>query len=76
MTSMSRSECCYDNAVMENLFHILNAEFVHQENFKTKQKTKDAIFEWIEFFYNSERIHSSINCKTPTAFEVEFVLVA
>lgn len=74
--SMSRSGCCYDNAVMESFFHTLKTEFVHHEKFATKQQAKDAIFEWIEVFYNRERMHSSIDFKTPVAFEEEFMLVA
>ena len=76
VASMGRSGVCYDNAVMESFFHTLKTEFVHHENFATKQQAKDAIFEWIEVFYNRERIHSSINYKTPIAFEAEFMLVA
>ena len=63
--SMSRSGCCYDNAVMESFFHTLKVEFVHHEKFATKQQAKDAIFEWIEVFYNRERIHSSLGYRTP-----------
>lgn len=74
--SMSRSGCCYDNAVMESFFHSLKVEFVHHEKFVTKQKAKDAIFEWIEVFYNRDRLHSSIGYKTPVAYEQEFMLVA
>jgi len=73
--SMSRSGCCYDNAVMESFFHSLKVEFVHHEKFITKQQAKDAIFEWIEVFYNRERLHSSIGYRTPVAFEEEFMLV-
>lgn len=76
VASMSRSGCCYDNAVMESFFHTLKVEFVHHEKFATKQQAKDAIFEWIEVFYNRERIHSSLDYKTPVAFEKEFMLVA
>lgn len=74
--SMSRSGCCYDNAVMESFFHTLKTEFVHHEKFTTKQQAKAAIFEWIEVFYNRKRLHSSIGYKTPVAFEGEFMLVA
>ena len=73
--SMSRSGCCYDNAVMESFFHSLKVEFVHHEKFATRQQAKDSIFEWIEVFYNRERIHSSIGYKTPVAFEEEFMIV-
>ena len=72
--SMSRSGCCYDNAVMESFFHTLKTEFVNHEKFATKQQAKDAIFEWIEVFYNRERLHSSIGYKTPVAYEEEIML--
>lgn len=42
----------------------------------TKQQAKDSIFEWIEVFYNREKLHSSIGYKTPVALEKEFMLVA
>lgn len=74
--SMSRSGCCYDNAVMESFFHSLKVEFVHHEKFASKQQAKQAIFEWIEVFYNRERMHSSIGYKTPVALEEEFMLAA
>lgn len=74
--SMSRSGCCYDNAVMESFFHSLKVEFVHHEKFATKAQAKQAIFEWIEVFYNRERLHSSLGYKTPVAYEEEFMLVA
>ena len=74
--SMSRSGCCYDNAVMESFFHSLKVEFVHHEIFATKQQAKRAIFEWIEVFYNRQRLHSSIGYKTPVAYEEELMLAA
>ena len=73
--SMSRSGCCYDNAVMESFFHSLKVEFVHHEQFATRQQAKDAIFEGIEVFYNRQRIHSSTGYKTPIAFEEDFMIV-
>lgn len=74
--SMSKSGCCYDNAVMESFFHTLKTEFVHHMIFAKKQQAKDAIFEWIEVFYNRERMHSSIGYKTPVDFEKDLMLVA
>ena len=71
---MSRGGCCYDNAVMESFFHTLKTEFVSHEKFATKQQAKDAIIEWIEVFYNRERLHSSIGYKTPVAYQEELML--
>ena len=69
--SMSRSGNCWDNAPMESFFHTLKVEFVHQEEFATRAEAKLKIFEWIETFYNRQRLHSSLGYKTPVAFAAE-----
>lgn len=66
--SMSRKGNCYDNAVAESFFHLLKTEHVHFQDYKTKQEARQSIFEWIEVFYNRERIHSSLGYLTPNAF--------
>ena len=76
IASMSGKGNCYDNAVMESFFHTLKTEFVHHEDFQTKALAKSAIFEWIEVFYNRQRMHSSIGYKTPVEFEAEIMLAA
>ncbi len=63
------------NAAMESFFHTLKVEYVHHEKFITEQQAKQAIFEWIEVFYNRERLHSSLSYKTPVAYEKELMLV-
>lgn len=72
--SMSRSGNCWDNAPMESFFHTLKTEFVHHEDFATRTEAKLKIFEWIESFYNRERLHSSLGYKTPVAFAQEKML--
>ena len=57
--SMSRKGNCWDNAVSESFFHTLKTELVHHCQFKTRTEAKQAIFEYIEVFYNRERIHSA-----------------
>lgn len=66
--SMSRKGNCYDNAVAESFFHVLKTEHVHFQDFKTKEQARQSIFEWIEVFYNRQRIHSSLGYLTPDAF--------
>jgi len=66
--SMSRKADCYDNAVVESFFHSLKNEFVSFEKFKTKDEARQGIFEWIEVFYNRQRIHSSLNYDSPEVF--------
>jgi len=69
--SMSRKGDCYDNAVAESFFHTLKTEFVFHQAFATKDEAKRAIFEWIEGFFNRERIHSTLGYVTSEQFEID-----
>ena len=67
--SMSAKGNCYDNAVAESFFHSLKIELGYNKIFKTKQEAKNAIFEYIEGFYNTNRRHSALNYCSPNNFE-------
>jgi len=67
--SMSRKADVYDNAVAESFFGTLKTELVHLARYATRQEAKQAIFEWIEVFYNRQRLHSSLGYKSPADFE-------
>ena len=67
--SMSGKGNCYDNAVMENFFHLLKCEWVHHYQYLTRQQAKTSIFEYIEMFYNVKRRHSRLNYMSPYEFE-------
>jgi len=67
--SMSRKGNCYDNAVMESFFHTLKTELIYFENFQTREEAKMKIFDYIEIYYNRQRIHSSIDYFTPVEYE-------
>lgn len=67
--SMSRKGECHDNAVAESFFHTLKEELVYDEDFATKQDAKQAIFKYIELFYNRKRRHSFIGYKSPFEYE-------
>jgi transposase InsO family protein len=67
--SMSRKGNCLDNAVAESFFHTLKTELTHHELYFTKQQAKRSIFEYIEVFYNRERMHSANNNLSPVEFE-------
>lgn len=67
--SMSRRGNCYDNALMESFWSSLKRELVHRVQFATRQEAQAAIFEWIEIFYNRERLHSTLGFKSPVDFE-------
>lgn len=67
--SMSRSGNVYDNAVAESFYHTLKVELVHRERYQTREEARRSISEFIEQFYNSTRLHSSLGYKSPIEFE-------
>ena len=70
---MSRKGDVYDNAVAESFFGTLQTELVSfagdHGRYVTRAAAKRAIFEWIEVFYNRQRLHSSLGYKAPADFE-------
>ena len=70
--SMSGTGNCYDNAAMESFFHTLKTEHIYFERYQTREQAKKSIFEYIEVFYNRQRRHSTLNYKTPLAFEQNY----
>lgn len=71
--SMSRKGNCWDNAVAESFFHTLKTELVYHEIYETRAQANQSIFEYIEVFYNRQRMHSSNNNLSPVEYE-EFML--
>ncbi len=69
--SMSRRGNCYDNAAMESFWSSLKRELVHRTQFATRAQARAAIFEWIEIFYNRQRLHSALDYKSPVDFETQ-----
>ena len=67
--SMSRTGCCYDNAVMERFFWSLKHEWTKFEHFADINQARRSVFQYIETFYNSKRIHQTLAYKTPDEFE-------
>ena len=57
LPSMSRKACCYDNAAMESFWSTLKQELVCRRHFKTRSEAAQAIFDFIESFYNRRRLH-------------------
>lgn len=70
--STGRTGVCYDNALAESFFGALKNEMVYHTYFATHQKAKTAIAEYIEVFYNRQRIHSTLGYKTPQNIETEY----
>jgi transposase InsO family protein len=60
---------CYDNAMAESFFATLECELLDRSRFKTHSDARNAIFDFIEGFYNPQRRHSSLGYVSPMAFE-------
>ena len=69
--SMSRKGNCWDNAVSESFFHTLKTELVHHQHYQTRAEAKQDIFEYIEVFYNCERLHPTNNYLSPVDYEMQ-----
>jgi putative transposase len=67
--SMSGRGDCWDNAVMESFWATLKTELVHHECYATREQARRSIFEYIEVFYNRQRLHSSLGYVSPETFE-------
>ena len=73
IASMSRKGNCWDNAVVESFFGQLKNELVCGQIFHSVDKAKTAIFEYIEVFYNRQRLHQTLGYATPEQFETNNV---
>ena len=60
---------CYDNAPMESFWGSMQIELLNRKKWRTKIELSIAIAEWIEHFYNPERLHSSLGYVPPVEFE-------
>lgn len=70
LASFTGTGACLDNAVIESFWATLKKELVYpNEPFKTRDEARLAVFEYIEVFYNRERLHSSLLYQTPEGFE-------
>lgn len=69
--SMSRKGNCWDNAVSESFFHTLKTELIHHQNFGYRDDARQAVFEYIEVFYNRERLHSTNGYLSPVDYELQ-----
>ena len=67
--SMSRKGNCYDNAVIESLFHTLKVERVECRNYATTAEAEEDLNWWIGTWYNQQRLHSSIGYVPPLEYE-------
>jgi len=69
VASMSRKGNCLDNAAAESFFHTLKTEHSHHYRYQTRQVARQSLFEYLEVFYNQQRLHSTLNYMSPMEYE-------
>lgn len=67
--SMGRTGKALDNAMAESFVSTLKAELVSRLEFPSRQAARTAIFEYLETFYNTRRLHSSLGYRSPADYE-------
>ena len=72
LVSMSGKGNCYDNAVMESFWGTLKNEWVNQQKYQTRFEARTDIFNYIEGFYNTVRLHSTLGYLSPTEYEAKY----
>lgn len=66
--SMSRKGNCWDNAPMEAFWGKMKYEWLHEQHFRTREEARAAVFEYVEIFYNRQRLHESNDYLTPEEY--------
>lgn len=65
----------YDNSVCESFLKYLKMEETGRKHYRTREELRLDLFSYIDGYYNSKRIHSSIGYKTPNKIEKEFLMI-
>lgn len=69
VSSVSRKGNPYDNAMMESFYKTIKRELIQDAHFETPEQAQQEIFKYIELYYNTRRMHSSLGYLSPTQFE-------
>jgi putative transposase len=72
LPSMSRKGNCHDNAVAESFFSNLKNEVMHDRLFGSRAEAKAAVSNYIDMYYNRQRLHQTLGYQTPAAVEAAF----
>lgn len=67
--SMGSVGDAYDNAMCESFFATLECELLHRRHFNNHAEAEMAVFDFIEGFYNTHRIHSALDYRSPVEYE-------
>ena len=76
LASMSGKGNCYDNAVAESCFATLEFELIMQHDWHTRDEARQAVFRYIETWYNRKRRHSTLGYVSPVVYEAQLQAVA
>ncbi len=71
IASMSRRGDCYDNAVAESFFATLEFELILRNDWRTRADARQAVFRYIETWYNPKRRHSTLGYVSPAVYEAQ-----
>jgi transposase InsO family protein len=74
--SAGRPETAYDNAVVESFLATRKTEVLYRHLWRTRQAAKTAIFEFIESWYNRQRLHSTLRFRSPLQGEEDYTALA
>lgn len=72
LQSMGATGVCFDNAAAESFFASLKRELAHRRRWATRAEARLAVVRWIEGWFNSRRLHSSLNYCTPIETETNW----
>jgi transposase InsO family protein len=75
-TSVGRTGVCWDNAAAESFFAALKNEMYHRQAFSGRTRARFAVADYIEVFYNRQRLHSALGYRTPLEALTEFQYAA
>ena len=70
---MGRTGDCYDNAVAESFFSTVKNELTVEQHYASRRDAQTALFEYIEAFYNRQRIHQTLGYRSPQHVEEQAV---
>lgn len=73
---MSAKERCYDNPLAKSFFHTIKTEEINLCAYRTREKAKVGIFEYVEVFYNCKRLHSTLGYLSPVDFKESSVKIS
>ncbi len=70
--SMGSKGDCYDNAVCESFHASLEKDLLRRRSLRTRQEARTAVFDYIEAFFNRERLHSALGYRSPAQYEHDY----